>query len=259
MGPGCDIYALGVILYQLLTGRLPFAGSIAEVLGQIVTQPPLPPSRYRPGLDPVLEAVCLKALSKKVADRYAGMREFGAALALYLRREPPRAALPVALVAPALANGRSSWPTTPRLGRKRLWLLLAAGAAAALLTASLLGITRSRGTIRIDLSDPHAEVEVQVDGDHIADAGMKEPLRLRPGKHHLLVTGHKIQAVSTSFSVARGDNPDLRVQLVPRAEAAADPAPPAPVTSRRRHEEDDDDHKERKGERKERKDSRYDN
>jgi hypothetical protein len=246
MGPGCDIYALGVILYQLLTGRLPFEGSVAEVLGQIVTRRPEPPSKQRPDLDPRLEAICLKALSKEVAGRYASMRDLGAALTDYLRGEPP----PV--------DGRGVRPRAAWLGRKRLWLLLGGGlvAAAVVLLAGFLWVANSRGTIGIELDGPRAEVEVQVDGERVESAGGTEPLRLRPGKHHLLVTGKQIQPVSTSFTVARGDNPALRVQLVPRVDAAADPGPPPPVTPRRRH--DDDDRKDHKDGRKDHKDDRYD-
>ena len=85
IGPACDIYALGVILYELLTGRLPFSGSGLAVAGQILTETPLPPSTHRSDLDPALEAICLKAMAKQVGDRYASMGELAAALTGFLR------------------------------------------------------------------------------------------------------------------------------------------------------------------------------
>ncbi len=85
IGPACDIYALGVIFYELLAGRLPFEGSVMTVLGKILTEPSPPPSRFRPDLDPELEAICLKAMAKKVEDRHASMAELAAALAVQLR------------------------------------------------------------------------------------------------------------------------------------------------------------------------------
>jgi hypothetical protein len=247
MGPGCDIYALGVILYQILTGRLPFEGAIADVLGQIVSQPPAPLSHYRPGLDPRLEAICLKALSKTVTDRYSTMHDLGAALADYLRCHSAPAAIPVHQASPA---------RTPANGRKLLWLVLAgaafaavSGTAAILLVGVLFWFSNSPGSIRLELDGPRAKAEVQVDGERIDSTRLNEALQLRPGKHHLLVTGKNIQPVNTSFTVARGDNAPLRVKLVPVPEPPSNPTP-TPVGSRPRS---DDDRKERKEDRKERK------
>jgi serine/threonine-protein kinase len=82
VGPWSDQYSLGVVLYHLLTGRTPFEGTPLSVLYQIGTTAPPPPSRFRPDLDPGLEAICLKALAKQPALRYGSLQE----LAVVLRR-----------------------------------------------------------------------------------------------------------------------------------------------------------------------------
>ena len=76
-----DQYSLGVILYQLLTSKLPFEGSVHAVLGAILTKEPPPPRQYRPDLNPHLEAVCLKMMAKSAEDRYPSMKAAAEALA----------------------------------------------------------------------------------------------------------------------------------------------------------------------------------
>ena len=74
-----DIYSLGVILYQLLTGRLPFTGSLSQVLAAIGTGS-LRHRGIRPDLDPRLEAICLRAMAKNPQDRYASAADLAQAL-----------------------------------------------------------------------------------------------------------------------------------------------------------------------------------
>jgi class 3 adenylate cyclase len=79
-----DVYAMGVILYELLTGKVPFEGPTTAVLVAVVKDAPAPPSSRRGDVDATLEGVCMKALAKLPAQRYAGMAELAAVLDDYL-------------------------------------------------------------------------------------------------------------------------------------------------------------------------------
>jgi serine/threonine protein kinase/formylglycine-generating enzyme required for sulfatase activity len=88
-----DIYSLGLVLFEALTGELPYKGTMAALFGQILTQDPLFPSYLNPDVDETLELICLKMMAKEPSDRFASMGEVQASLADYLRGKPVRVAM----------------------------------------------------------------------------------------------------------------------------------------------------------------------
>jgi WD40 repeat protein/tRNA A-37 threonylcarbamoyl transferase component Bud32 len=145
-----DVYGLGAILYELLTGRPPFAGTeIEEVLRQVRDAEPVRPRQIWAGVPRALEAVCLRALAKKPEGRYASAGELAREVQRWLADEPVD-------VFPE--------PVTARLGRwARRHQKLAAGLAVLLVSAVIGAVVIreewARNEVRVQAAEKVAETE----------------------------------------------------------------------------------------------------
>jgi eukaryotic-like serine/threonine-protein kinase len=138
-----DVYGLGAILYEILTGRPPFVAlSASEIIIKICHELPTPPRRLLPSVEPALEAICLKALAKSRADRFATAAELAQEVQRWLADEPVRT---------------YSEPLTARAWRWGRRHRAAVAAVAALLVTATIALALSYALITVERN----EAEIQ--------------------------------------------------------------------------------------------------
>jgi eukaryotic-like serine/threonine-protein kinase len=146
-----DIYSIGIILYEMLTGRVPFEGESAVTIAlKQVSEQPVPPSQLNPAVSPALEAVIMRALAKDPAQRFPDADAFIAAL--QGEEVPPTELTAIAAAPPPPPRVLEPYPATPpplpppdeEEGSRWWWWLLALLAVAALIVGGILLLDNSK-------------------------------------------------------------------------------------------------------------------
>ena len=163
IGPVTDVYALGAILYEVLTGRPPFRGASSwETLDMVRTQDPVPPRQMQPNLPRDLETICLKCLHKEPLRRYANATELADDLQRFLNNEP--------VLARPVSNAERMWRWCQRWPAQAA-LVLGSAVAALLLIGGAFWFT-----IQLGNADARA-LKAKLDQERAESLGKEQDLK----------------------------------------------------------------------------------
>lgn len=237
-----DLYSVGVMLYEALTGRVPFEGeSAVAVAMKQVSQMPQRPSSIQPRVSPALDAVVMRALEKDPGQRFQSADAFIAALDQAMR-EPGgagRGTTSFAALPPVVAAEGEEDPEKAKRRRRNWWII---GALVAILLGALIGLLLSRDTTTevpsvegrslqraeeileqrgFTVNQPPKEVHRMVEAGTVLE---QDPLPSPPGKEaeeecSFLTLFCSKPAVTLTISVGPGEGAIPKVAGLSRAEA----------------------------------------
>ena len=151
IGPLSDVYALGALLYEALTGRPPFqAATVYDTLGLVVSAEPLPPSRLQPAVPRDLETICLKCLQKDPAKRYASALALAEDLDRFLADKP------------ILARRTPPWERAVKWVRRRPAIAALIAVSAVALLSSVAGALLYLNQRNLYLNQQNRDLQQQV-------------------------------------------------------------------------------------------------
>lgn len=248
-----DLYALGVMLFEMLTGEWPFTGSAIEVLGQKVVQEAPSPLNINPNLPPQLVAVCQKMIAQKKEDRYATCAEMIAALEsldlnpsapLEIKVETSEACSPLAFQVgssfdfldhvPAATPADFSTQVGKKVNpaKKKMSPLVQIpflpwwrdqptpfrwtilGAFATCLMVLAVTLFFRRGDALVKVEVLTDDVEVTFQNNAITVTDGVHEYKIKPGEHRLHIKVGNVEFDTEMFRLKQGENPILTVELV---------------------------------------------
>ncbi len=179
-GASSDIYSLGVMLYEMLTGQLPLTGDMMSLMFKIANETPAPASTHREGIPDWLDKVCAIAMAKKPKERFVSMKAFADALQGEAATREIEATLPIGAVAasavPAASLPHLTIDTSPNRkpqvasgsgrgrNKKRNYIIAAAALPLFLLAGGwIIRITNPDGTEQTIRAAAGAKVEIQAE------------------------------------------------------------------------------------------------